>query len=287
MSPKKASYLMLAGAMFWGTNPALVKLSQWAPLSIAWSRALFCAGLFLLLLLYQRSFSFKSLGLQLCCGVFLAANSALFVAASWHTSPANAVLLMFCFPWVTMALDFCLLGKRPARFDLIRLVMGFIGVLVIVSGGLEGSGNLGNGLAVLAGVSIALHIFFGQKLEARHGGNREILNAIFFAWLLSLILLFPWAFSASNTSQVILSSVQWHYLVLLGLFSGIPWLLWSRAIAFIPGHVVGALLGVEVFVAALLGWWCLQDLPTYETWLGGLFIMVAAVWQVLGSSAKH
>jgi drug/metabolite transporter (DMT)-like permease len=56
------------------------------------------------------------------------------------------------------------------------------------------------------------------------------------------------------------------------------------SIAFVPGHSLAALLGIEVFVAALCGWWLLSEVPSVETWIGGTLTLSAATWQILASA---
>ncbi len=286
MDSRQASIIMIIGAILWGTNPALIKLASWTPFGTAWTRALFCAGLLLLYFLYQIKFSLKSIKLQLLSAIFLAANSILFVSASLYTTPANAVVLMFVFPWITMGLDFLIEKKIPSRGDTLRLLLGFTGIVVIVWNGLNQSGALGNTFALLAGVAIALHIFFSQRLGERHESNQEVLSSIMFAWIITIIGLTPFVLQADAPSIISLNKSQLFYLFLFGLLSAIPWLLWAKAITYIPGHVVASLLGVEVFMAALCGWLLLGELPYIETWVGGIFILIAATTQILSSVSE-
>jgi len=286
MNTQQASLLMIMGAVLWGTNPALIQLANWTPLGTAWLRGFFCVTLLLFYLLYKKSFSRKSIHLQLVCALFLACNSALFVSASLYTSPANAVLLLFIFPWITLLLDFFIRGLKPSSQDIARLLLGLAGVVIIVSGGLDSGGSLGNSFALLAGVAIAFNIFFSQRLEERHSSNKEVLNSVFIAWIITIIGLAPFALINESLNTTPLNQTQWFYLSLFGLFSAIPWLLWGKAIAYIPGHVLAALLGVEVFAAALFGWLLLGDIPALETWIGGVLTLVAAMWQIMSSVRK-
>lgn len=286
MNIQQASLLMILGAILWGTNPALIQLINWAPIEIAWIRGFFCAGVLLFYLSKARVFSSKSFGLQLISALFLAANSALFVGASQYTSSANAVLLLFVFPWITMALDFFILQRKPQNSDLIRLCLGFSGVVIIVWGGLNDSGVLGNILGICAGFSIAMHIFLSQRLEVRHGGNHEVMTSVMIAWTLTMIGLIPAVMIHDAPPLRALNTEQLFYLIIFGLFSAIPWLLWGKAIAYVPGHVLAALLGVEVFVAALCGWLLLGDIPSTETWIGGTLTLLAASWQIMANNKR-
>ncbi|MFT6388033.1 MAG: drug/metabolite transporter (DMT)-like permease [Cellvibrionaceae bacterium] len=283
MNTQQASGLLIIGALLWGTNPALIQLADWTPFGTAWLRGCFCFALLLTYLLYKKSFSLKSIQLQLLCAVFLALNSTLFVSASLYTSPANAVLLLFIFPWITLLLDFSARKIKPSFSDIIRLLLGLTGIVIIVWGGLRHAGTLGNILALLGGICIAFNIFFSQRLERRHKGNKEVLSSVMVAWLITIIGLAPLALANESLRTSPLAQEQWFYLILFGLFSAIPWLLWGKAIAYIPGHIVAALLGVEVFSAALFGWLLLGDSPSLETWVGGTLTLIAAMWQILSS----
>lgn len=294
MNTQQASLLMIMGAVLWGTNPALIQLADWTPLGTAWLRGFFCVTLLFFYLLYKKSFSRKSIHLQLACALFLACNSALFVSASLYTSPANTVLLLFVFPWITLLLDFLVRGLKPSPQDITRLLLGLAGIIIIVSGDLNSGNdlksdlrsNLGNSLALLGGITIAFNIFFSQRLEERHGGNKEVLNSVFIAWVMTIIGLAPFALANESFHTTPLSQQQWFYLSLFGLFSAIPWLIWGKVIAYIPGHVLAALLGVEVFAAALFGWLLLGNIPAIETWIGGALTLIAAMWQILANISK-
>ncbi len=275
MNAKQASIAMIFAAGLWGTHPVLIQLADWTPLATAWVRGPSCALVLALYILLTRKLSFKSPGLQLMCGLALVINSILFVSASSYTTPANAVLLMFTFPWITIGLDYFIRGTLPKRGDIARLSIGLIGILIIVGGGLHKGGTIGDLFALLAGVSIALHISFGQSLNARHGGNAEVLTSMLFAWLVTSICLLPFIFvtPAENAPNL-------QYLALFGVLSAIPWLLWGKAVAYIPGHVVAALLSVEVFIAALFGWLILGEALPLSTWIGGIMTLGAATHQI-------
>lgn len=271
---------MIISAVLWGTHPTIIQLADWTVVGTSWVRSCFCAIVMLVYVFSTGGFSFKSPGTQILSGGFLAANSALFVGACTYTSPANAVVLMFTFPWITMGLDYLSDRKLPHRNDIIRLLLGMAGVVIIVAGGLQREGGLGNIFALFAGFAIALHIFFSQRLRIRHGANREVLNSVFIAWLASIFVFFPFAISGEKPpSDGIL------YLALFSVLSAIPWLLWGKAIAYISGHVVAALLGVEAFVATMVAWLVLGQVPGIESWLGGSLILLAATWQIAASSS--
>lgn len=280
MNSQRASILMVISAVLWGTNPSLIQLADWTPFGTAWLRGLFCFGVLLIYVIYKKSFSIKSIKLQFLCAIFLVFNSALFVSASLYTSPANAVLLLFIFPWITLLLDFIFRGLKPSTSDLFRLALGFMGIVLIVWGGLSRTGTLGNILSLLAGTCIAFNIFFTQKLERIHKGSKEVLSSMLLVWLITIIALAPLALINESLHTTPLSHQQWWYLILFGLCSAIPYLLYAKAIAYIPGHVVGAILGVEVFSAAVFGWLLIDELPPVETWVGGALTLIAAIWQI-------
>ncbi len=289
MSARNASFLMIIAAMMWGTNPALVQLADWHPLASAWLRGGFCGLVVIAYIAVSGRLSFSSFTLQFFCGLCLAINSSLFVAASTYTSPANAVVLMFIFPWITIALDYFTRGVVPLRGDILRLLLGLIGIAFIVSGGITSPNFLGDMFALCAGVAIALHITLSQKLSERHQGNRQILSAIALAWVMTFVGLSPIVLMSigMHTEIAFPQDSQWLYLVAFGVLSALPWLLWGKAIAHISGHVIAALLGVEVFTAAVLGWLALDVIPVWSTWVGGVLVLFAAGFQIIAGSASE
>ncbi|MFL0810707.1 MAG: DMT family transporter [Agarilytica sp.] len=275
MNARQASLYMIIAAALWGTHPTLIKLADWSTLGTAWARGLSCAGLLLVYLVYYRLFSLRSLKLQFFCGFFLALNSLLFVAASQYTQAANAVVLMFVFPWITIALDYVFNSRAPTKPELVRLCFGLCGIVLILFGDFSEGGKLGNVFALLAGACIAFHIFFSQKLQVKHGSNHEVLTAMLFAWVLTSVVLLPSLFFGTS-----LGSGNGIYLLLFCVLSAVPWLLWGRSIAYIPGHVVAALLGVEVLVAALCAYLTLGESLSAPMIAGGAIVLATASLQV-------
>lgn len=278
MNARQASIYMIIAAGLWGTHPTLIKLSDWNALGTAWARGLSCALLLVIYISVTRSFSFRAFSQQFWCGAFLALNSLLFVTASRYTTAANAVVLMFIFPWITIALDYFSHARKVTIAELGRLIMGVCGITLIVSSDLNSEGLLGNICALAAGVCIALHIFFSQKLQNKFGGNHEVLSSMLLAWIITILVLLPFVF----TGKAIEAS-NLKYLYAFCVLSAIPWLLWGKAVAYIPGHVVAALLSVEVLVAAFVAWLALGESFTILSAGGVLLVLLTATLQLRAS----
>lgn len=246
---------------------------------MSWFRAIFCLVLLLAYIYFTKQFSLRSPVLQIVSGTFLALDSMLYVFGAQYTTPANAVLLLFIFPWICLFLDYSFLGRKPSLGGMQRSVLGLLGVGVLVYEGLDKNTGLGDICALAAGACIAIHIFFSQRLSEKYEGNKEVLSSILFGWVLSVVAILPFADLQSFPVEN-----QFQMLLLFALLSAVPWLFWAQSVAHVPGYIMGALLGVEVFVAALLGWWLLGESLTIYTWVGGGLTLIAAVSQIVVSS---
>jgi len=160
---------MAATAFLWSIAGLFIKVIDWHPLTIAGFRSLI-AGVVILLCLRRPRFhgSFP----QIAAAVANAVTMLLFVAANKTTTSANAIILQYVGPIFTAFIGAVLLKERVRLEHIVALVFVGGGMAAMFMDKLGGGGMLGNGLAVLSGLTFSFYFVFmrmqkdGSPLES-------------------------------------------------------------------------------------------------------------------------
>lgn len=141
-TPTQAIALIVLGMVFITINDSLIKfLGGDYPLH----QLVFCrsfVGIIFTLVILQWEGGFRELktstpGLHLLRGLFVVLSNMLYFAALAVMPLANAVALFFVAPLLITLFSFVFLGEKVGPFRLGAIVVGFIGVLIMMIGGLD------------------------------------------------------------------------------------------------------------------------------------------------------
>ncbi len=165
MSRSQAIVALLLSILFVSTNGLFIKLSTWDALALNGARSLIAAAV---IWIYLRRPHFTWSRAQVGGAIMYALMVIAFVLAVRWTTAANAIFLQYTAPlWVAL-FSIRLLGERPRRSDWITLIFVGLGMLLFFGGDLTRSGYLGNLLAILSGVCMALMLI---ALRAQKEGS--------------------------------------------------------------------------------------------------------------------
>lgn len=269
MSKQTAKLLMIIAAVLWGTNSFCIRMAEWDAIGTAWARALGSVVIVAAYLWFRRAFALTKWRRQLASGLFFAGSNLMYTLAVKYTTVANATLLIFGFPIISMVIDFFANGKKPSKAESGVLTLGLSGLVVLMIEKSSISLNLGDLLAIGAATSIALHIFCNQGLNGRESGTTILISQLIPAMVL------PWFIQAPSMTD---PPMQIMWLAGLAVGSAIPYTLWGQAIIYVKGHVAGAILALEVVVAlGLAGLFLNEELLDPTLLLGGAMIVTAAL----------
>ncbi len=160
---------MAATAFLWSIAGLFIKVLDWHPLTIAGFRSLIAGGVILACLRRPR---FHGSFPQIAAGMANAATMLLFVAANKTTTSANAIILQYVCPIFTAFIGAILLKERVRLEHIVALVFVAGGMAAMFMDKLGGGGLLGNGLAVLSGLTFSFYFVFmrmqkdGSPLES-------------------------------------------------------------------------------------------------------------------------
>jgi len=290
--------LVLAAAMLWSLNGALIKLVNEdgrGPhgVTIAFYRSLI-AGLFLLPFGWRGFRTLRSskrpasrLPIRptaIWCVIFFSLMTVSFVVANTMTHAANAILLQYTSTFWIFGLSPWLLGEKPNRSDLWILGLAMIGIGVIFAGpwiaermGIDiGLGSDVNASVSIAGLFIALSagLFYGlltlmiRRMRDCDSASVTVLNNLGAA----VLLVVP----AILVGQLMLTPRAWLFVTFMGIVQfGLPYYFYTLGLARIPAHQAALITMAEPVLVPIWTYLAIGEVPVVTTLIGGGVILMA------------
>jgi drug/metabolite transporter (DMT)-like permease len=262
----------------WSTSGIFIQCIDWHPLVISCIRSA-VAALFMLAVQGKRMFADSSwkTGMHRVYGVptLLTASLAsgatkiLYVTANKLTSPANAILLQHSAPIWTALLGWFLLGETLRKTQWITLGMGIIGIILFLCDGIAYGGILGDGVALLCGVTFAMSMVF---LRMQKEGSPAL--ALFFSHLIPVAIGLPFLFAYPP---------EWTFqnagsIIFLGLIQiGVASLLYAYAIKRIKTLETMLVAQIEPVLNPVWVFIFSGESPSFFAFLGGGIIITAVL----------
>lgn len=207
--------------------------------------------------------------LQLLRGGFLFGSTVLFFAALATMPLADALAMVFIYPFIITALSPLVLGEAVGRRRWAAVAVGFLGTLLIVRPGI-GVMQQGAVLALAAGASYACYVLATRKLA----GSAPPLVTLAFTGLLGA------AVSSLLVSAVWLapSPLEWLLMVAMGLIAACGHLFLIIAHERAPASYLAPCGYFEIVSASILGLVIFGDFPDTWTCLGIAVVVASGVY---------
>jgi drug/metabolite transporter (DMT)-like permease len=216
-------------------------------------------------------------GLLLLCGVawFGIYNLAL-NDAERRIDAGTAALLVQIGPIIVAVLATVFLGERMTPWLLVGMVVGFGGVVIIARGFSNGGtgDRVGVWLAVVAAVTYAIGVLAQKPLLGRLPGP----EVTFLACLIGVVTLLPWTGElVTVVRDAELSSLLW--IVYLGIFpTAVAFSLWAYVLARSDAGKLTLTTFLVPFIATLIAWVLLSEVPPALTFLGGALCIAGVLF---------
>lgn len=185
-------------------------------------------------------------------------------------------------PIITALFATLFLGERITPLRMLGFFVSMAGVGLIVMGGKGGfKWEMGILYILIATVSGAFYSVLQKPLLKKYNAIQASTYVIW-GGTLSLLFFAPdmqkdWQAASWATTGVV---------VYLGIFpAAVGYIAWTYALARIPAARAVSFLYFMPFVATLLGWLCLGEIPTLLSITGGM-LAILGVWLVNQSYAK-
>jgi drug/metabolite transporter (DMT)-like permease len=191
-----------------------------------------------------------------------------FFYAIAHMPLANAMLLKLTAPLFMPLVALTWLGERFTWHVVAALIVGFAGVGLILVPDFSAMAPV-TAVALLGGVLAAIAKVTVRRLSATEPAARTV---FYFAAIGTSISVMPLAWLWQTPK---FDSLAW--LLLLGAFATAGQLLLTRGMACAPAARLGPFTFFSVVFGALLGWLFWEEILSWATVVGTLFVLASAL----------
>lgn len=264
----KGSLAILAAALLWSTAGLLIKYIPWHPMAIASGRGLLVAVI--MLIYYRRRLNVRLNLTTWLSGLALVATQSLFVIANKLTTAANAIMLQYSAPIFIIIIGLILYRTRPARRDVLIMIWALAGIILFFFDDLSMGHQLGNGLALVTGLTFAAVFVFNSRPDCHVPA--ALLIGQFGTFLAGL----PWLLTLPREQ---IQPMPVFALVLLGLFQhGLGYILFQYGIRLTPPLNASLLSMVEPIMNPVWVFLLLQEIPGRMALVGALIVISAVLY---------
>jgi len=281
--------LLVAASTLWSLNGALIKLvNREGPsgVTIAFYRSAF-AGVLLIPLGWKGRFSlgrrasngvWRPSRAVIACVVCFTLMTACFVIANTMTHSANVIILQYTSTFWIFGLSPLLLKERSSSRELRCLVVAMLGIGIIFAGNASASPG-GLIVSLLSGLFYALLTLSLRGLRGTDAAAITVANSLGSGLLLLPVVAFA--------GGLVISERCLFLLVLMGVVQfGIPYYLYSLGLRRVPAYQAALITLLEPLLVPVWVYLAVRDVPPTMTVIGGLFVLAAFVWVVLGAALR-
>ena len=273
-SNTKGPLMIAATAILWSFGGLLIKFISWDAMTIVGMRALFAGAVMAVYMRRPRiTFSLP----VIFGGLALSATTIFFVYANKLTTAANAIVLQYTAPIFIVIFSIVFLKKRVTSFDIIAVIVVFIGIGLFFFDQLAANALLGNILAILAGVSFA-GVFLINNMR---GAKPE--EAMLLGHIINVVIALPFIFSG-----ITFEPAAWGAVVLLGVFQlGLAYVLFSIGIKTTPAIAASLIATLEPLLNPLWVLLFTGERPGAWALVGGAIVLVTVVVYNIKSARRN
>lgn len=274
ISQKRAMLLMCLCAFLWSIGGLFIKLLPWNAAAICGVRSGISA---LIILLYMAKMKYRltlKKPMVWLAGLGLMGTMLLFVSANKLTTSANAIVLQSTAPLYIMVISALFFRAHYSRREYILVAITMGGIALFFLDQLTPGGLLGNVLALLSGLTMALMYTASGRLP----DDDSSMSALVVGHTAAALAGMPFLF----LTQVEISPLTVSAILILGVFQlGIPYILYAIAVrrcSPLSCSLIGMIepLFNPVWVLLVLG-----EKPGFFALIGGIIVLSAVtLWSV-------
>ncbi len=256
---------MAATAILWSIAGLFIKIIDWNPFAIAGVRSLIASIIIFLYLKHPRiHLSFP----QIAASIANAATMLLFVSANKTTTAANAILLQYCAPVLTVFVSAIFLKERTRVEHFAAFPIVVAGMIFMFFDELSGGKLFGNVLAIMSAITFSFYFVF-MRMQKDGSPLESILMS---HWLtagiciiISLFLPVPHVTLKSLVAITVLGVVQ----------IGLSAILFSIAIKRVSAVQANLIAVIEPVFNPVWVFFAIGEAPGIHALIGGGIIVLA------------
>lgn len=269
---------MVSTALLWSLAGLLIKIIDWNPIAIAGMRSLIAS---IIIFSYLKHPDIHLSFPQIAAAVANAATMLLFVAANKTTTAANAILLHYFAPVLTVFIGAIMLKERPRAEHYIALPLVMAGMIFMFFDKDSGGKLLGNILALMSAVTFSFYFVF-MRMQ-KDGSPLE--SVLLSHWLtagiciiISIFLPIPHITLKSFFAIAVLGTVQ----------IGLSAILFSIAIKRISAIQANLIAVIEPVFNPVWVFFAIGEAPGINTLIGGgIVVLVIVITSILPARRRE
>ena len=194
-------------------------------------------------------------------------------------------IVLYLTPTIVLLISYFVLNKRITRLQWYALIVGYLGVIIVFIQDASSTGStalLGMGLVFASACSYAIYMIGSGEMVKRVGSVRMVVYASSASALLSVIQILFYDPMAVFTQA---PQIYWLSLLNAALCTVIPMLLIMIAINRIGSPLV-AQAGILGPVSTLFMGWAVLSEPITLLQIGGMILVIGAMWLLLRNDAS-
>ena len=277
----KGLLMALVGSILMSFDPIFIKASGVEGVDAAFLFGLFSSiSMFTLLHVTSKKGVVKELTSNSqpvwLSSVLILISASSMVISLKYTSVINVFVIFCASPIITAIFSKYILGESINRTTAVVIVFVLLGVTIVVSGSINSINLIGDLIALLSVTALS----FNQTFLRKHKNISRIATIGAGGFLMTIVLFWfvtPSEYEAST----------WIIIAFMGLLSApIGRVLSQVATRYITATEVGVILMLEAAFAPLLAYLFFNELPSYQSIVGGVIIFIAILYFVSQSTKQ-
>ena len=228
----------------------------------------------------------KELSIHIKRSMGLSVATLLFFTSIQVMPIVDALAVFFVMPLIVTLLAPWLLGETVGWRRIMAVAIGLIGAVMIIKPsqalfGIHAVLPLGTAL------SFSFYLMYTRKLARKNEKDdaKPVPAITMQFWsgligsiimLIAIVCLQPLDLTVFNFQWP--EAWQWQRLVIVGLIAAIGHLILTNAFKYADASILAPFQYVELIVAALLGWYLFNDIPTMTTVVGTLILVASGMY---------
>jgi drug/metabolite transporter (DMT)-like permease len=262
---RHAGILAMAGTAFlWSLAGLFIKVIDWNPITIAGSRSLI-ASIVIFIFLKRPKITWSAP--QIIAAIANSSTMLLFVCANKTTTAANAILLQYFAPIITILIGALFLKEQPKIEHLLAIPLVALGLILMFIDDLSGGHLIGNILALLSAFTFSIYFIFMRK--QKDGSPLE--SVLLSHWLTACIALVASFFLP--LPSITIKSIG--AIAVLGVVQiGFAAILFSVAIKNVSAVQANLIAVIEPVFNPVWVFLVLGEVPGAKTLVGGIIVIM-------------
>ncbi len=212
-------------------------------------------------------------------------SAMIFSFASFILLPLpDATAIGFATPLIVVVLAWLVLGETVRLYRWSAVIVGFVGIVIILSphlgaSGLEGNQTLGAICGAAAALCAATAMMFVRRLCETERTSTIVTWFSGSATLLSLVTL-PIGFLIPGQAWILPDLMTALFLVLIGLIGGVGQILMTQSYRFADASTIAPFDYANMIWAVVFGYFLFAEVPVPEVLIGAAIVISAGVFVI-------